>query len=194
MPSRPYLFYGLTNSVCSKCLSKVEAKIIFQHDRVYLVKHCMIHGREEVLIADDIEYYKQCQEFIKPGDMPRKFNTPISRGCPYDCGLCPDHEQHSCLTLVEVSDRCNLSCPICYADSGVEELSHSNYPRRDRSLAVIEQMLDNIVANEGEPDVVQISGGEPTIHPEFFEILNIAKSKPIKHLMINTNGIKIAQD
>ncbi|MGG6268820.1 radical SAM protein [Leptolyngbya sp. AN03gr2] len=194
MPSRPYLFYGLTNSVCSKCLTKVEAKIIFQNDRVYLVKHCMIHGREEVLIADDIEYYKQCQEFIKPGDMPRKFNTPISRGCPYDCGLCPDHEQHSCLTLVEVSDRCNLSCPICYADSGVEELSHSNYPRRDRSLAVIEQMLDNIVANEGEPDVVQISGGEPTIHPEFFEILNIAKTKPIKHLMINTNGIKIAQD
>ncbi|MBD1846618.1 radical SAM protein [Cyanobacteria bacterium FACHB-63] len=194
MPTRPYLFYGLTNSVCSKCLNKVEAKIIFQNDRVYLVKHCMIHGREEVLIADDIEYYKQCQEFIKPGDMPRRFNTPIERGCPYDCGLCPDHEQHSCLTLVEVSDRCNLSCPICYADSGVEELSHSNYPRRDRSLAVIEQMLDNIVANEGEPDIVQISGGEPTIHPEFFEILNIAKQKPIKHLMINTNGIKIAQD
>ncbi|MBW4443659.1 MAG: radical SAM protein [Plectolyngbya sp. WJT66-NPBG17] len=194
MPTRPYLFYGLTNSVCSKCLNKVEAKIIFQNDCVYLVKHCTIHGREEVLIADDIEYYKQCQEFIKPGDMPRRFNTPIDRGCPYDCGLCPDHEQHSCLTLIEVSDRCNLSCPICYADSGVEELSHANQPRRDRSLAVIEQMLDNVVANEGEPDVVQISGGEPTIHPEFFEILNIAKSKPIKHLMINTNGIKIAQD
>jgi 7,8-dihydro-6-hydroxymethylpterin dimethyltransferase len=194
MPTRPYLFYGLTNSVCSKCLNKVEAKIIFQNDCVYLVKHCTLHGREEVLIADDIEYYKQCQEFIKPGDMPRRFNTPIDRGCPYDCGLCPDHEQHSCLTLVEVSDRCNLSCPICYADSGVEELSHTNQPRRDRSLAVIEQMFDNIVANEGEPDIVQISGGEPTIHPEFFEILEIAKRKPIKHLMINTNGIKIAQD
>jgi uncharacterized radical SAM superfamily Fe-S cluster-containing enzyme len=194
MPTRPYLFYGLTNSVCSKCLAKVEAKIIFQNDCVYLVKHCTIHGREEVLIADDIEYYKQCQEFIKPGDMPRRFNTPIDRGCPYDCGLCPDHEQHSCLTLVEVTDRCNLSCTICYADSGVEEFSHANVPRRDRSLAVIEQLFDNIVANEGEPDIVQISGGEPTIHPEFFEILNIAKRKPIKHLMINTNGIKIAND
>ncbi|MBW4422332.1 MAG: hypothetical protein KME13_24490 [Myxacorys californica WJT36-NPBG1] len=112
MPTRPYLFYALTNSVCSKCLTKVEAKIIFQEGNVYLVKHCLIHGREEVLIADDIEYYKQCQEFIKPGDMPHRFNTPIKYGCPYDCGLCPDHEQHSCLTLVEVSDRCNLSCPI----------------------------------------------------------------------------------
>jgi 7,8-dihydro-6-hydroxymethylpterin dimethyltransferase len=194
MPTRPYLFYALTNSVCSKCLTKVEAKIIFRDENVYLVKHCLIHGQEEVLIADDIEYYKQCQEFIKPGDMPRKFNTPIRYGCPYDCGLCPDHEQHSCLTLVEVSDRCNLSCPICYADSGTEEFSSSNQPRQHRSLQQIEQMFDNIVANEGEPDIVQISGGEPTIHPQFFEILDIAKRKPIKHLMINTNGVKIATD
>jgi uncharacterized radical SAM superfamily Fe-S cluster-containing enzyme len=194
MPTRPYLFYALTNSVCSKCLTKVEAKIIFQDGNVYLVKHCLIHGREDVLIADDIEYYKQCQEFIKPGDMPHRFNTPIKYGCPYDCGLCPDHEQHSCLTLVEVSDRCNLSCPICYADSGAEELSSANQPRRHRSLEVIERLFDNIVANEVEPDIVQISGGEPTIHPEFFEILDIAKRKPIKHLMINTNGLRLAQD
>jgi hypothetical protein len=194
MPTRPYLFYSLTNSVCSKCLTKVEAKVIFQNECVYLVKHCLIHGREDVLIADDIEYYKQCEEFIKPGDMPLRFNTPIKHGCPYDCGLCPDHEQHSCLTLVEVSDLCNLSCPICYADSGLEEFSQTNQPRRHRSLAQIEQMLDNIVANEGEPDIVQISGGEPTIHPEFFQILELAKQKPIKHLMINTNGLRIAHD
>lgn len=194
MPTRPYLFYALTNSVCSQCLVKVEAKIIFQADQVFLVKHCPTHGRESVLIADDVEYYKQCQQFIKPGDMPLRFNTPIKYGCPYDCGLCPDHEQHSCLTLVEVSDRCNLSCPICYADSGAEEFSSANQPRRHRSLAQIEQMLDNVVANEGEPDIVQISGGEPTIHPQFFEILDLAKRKPIKHLMINTNGLRIAQD
>jgi uncharacterized radical SAM superfamily Fe-S cluster-containing enzyme len=176
-------------------LLKVEAKVIFRDECVYLVKHCPTHGREEVLIADDIEYYKQCQEFIKPGDIPRRFNTPIVRGCPYDCGLCPDHEQHSCLTLVEVTDRCNLSCPICYADSGTEAVSpRSNTPRRHRSLAQIEQMLDCVVANEGEPDIVQLSGGEPTTHPEFFEILNLAKQKPIKHLMINTNGIKLAHD
>lgn len=195
MPTRPYLFYALTNSVCSKCLTKVEAKIIFQNESVYLVKHCLIHGREEVLIADDIEYYKQCQEFIKPGDMPRRFNTPIKYGCPYDCGLCPDHEQHSCLTLVEVSDRCNLDCPICYAASGTAiEAEAQNKIRRHYSLELIEQMLDNVVANEGEPDIVQLSGGEPTIHPEFFQILDIAKQKPIKHLMINTNGVRIARD
>jgi 7,8-dihydro-6-hydroxymethylpterin dimethyltransferase len=201
MPTRPYLFYALTNSLCSQCLTKVEAKIIFRDDCVYLIKHCLTHGREEVLIADDVEYYKLCQEFIKPGDMPLRFNTPIKHGCPYDCGLCPDHEQHGCLTLVEVSDRCNLACPICYADSGpeVRETGKTDdgpapAPRRHRSLAEIDQMLDNIVANEGEPDIVQISGGEPTIHPEFFQILDLAKSKPIKHLFVNTNGIRIATD
>ncbi|WP_026732363.1 radical SAM protein [Fischerella sp. PCC 9605] len=195
MPTHNYLFYALTNSVCSKCLVKVEAKIIFQDDRVYLVKHCPTHGREEVLIADDIEYYKKSLEFIKPGDMPLQFHTPIKYGCPYDCGLCPDHEQHSCLTLIEVTDRCNLSCPICYADSGAEEFSQvSHQPRHHRSLAEIERMIDAVVANEGEPQIVQLSGGEPTIHPEFFQIMDIAKSKPIKHLMINTNGVRIAKD
>ncbi|MBD2441433.1 radical SAM protein [Nostoc sp. FACHB-110] len=194
-PTRNYLFYALTNSICSKCLVKVEAKIIFQDGCVYMIKHCPTHGQEKVLIADDIEYYKKSLEFIKPGDMPLKFNTPIKHGCPYDCGLCPDHEQHSCLTLVEVTDRCNLSCPICYADSGTAEVSEiSQQPRRHRSLAHIEKMIDAVVANEGEPQIVQLSGGEPTIHPEFFEILDIAKSKPIKHLMINTNGVRIAKD
>lgn len=193
MPTRPYLFYALTNSLCSKCLTKVEAKIIFQDQGVYLVKHCPIHGREQVLIADDIEYYRQTQALIKPGDMPLRFNTPIKHGCPYDCGLCPDHEQHSCLTLVELTDRCNLTCPICYADSGVDEIDSHHHPRQHRSLAEIEQMLDAIVANEGEPQVVQLSGGEPTLHPDFFAVMDLVKTKPIQHLMINTNGLKLAQ-
>ena len=119
--------------------------------------------------------------------MPLKFNTPIKYGCPYDCGLCPDHEQHSCLSLVEITDQCNLTCPVCYSDSSSRRPTH-------RSMQQIEFMLDAVVRNEGEPDVVQISGGEPTIHPQFFEVLDAAKRRPIKHLMLNTNGVRIAQD
>ena len=187
MPDRPYLFYELTNSLCATCLRKVEAKVIIEDDRVYLHKWCPEHRFQKVLISTDAAYYKLSRQALKPGQMPRKFNTPIKYGCPYDCGLCPDHEQHSCLTLIEVTDRCNLTCPICYSESGPHEGSH-------RTLEQIEFMLDCIVANEGEPDVVQISGGEPTVHPEFFAILDAAKSRPIKHLMVNTNGIKIAND
>jgi uncharacterized radical SAM superfamily Fe-S cluster-containing enzyme len=108
-------------------------------------------------------------------------------GCPYDCGLCPDHEQHSCLALIEVNDVCNLTCPVCFAGSSP---AHTN----QRTLAEIEFMLDTLVESEREPDLVQISGGEPTIHPQIMDILRLAKSKPIRHIMINTNGIRIARD
>jgi uncharacterized radical SAM superfamily Fe-S cluster-containing enzyme len=119
--------------------------------------------------------------------MPDHYNTPVQYGCPYDCGLCPDHEQHSCLTLIEICDACNLSCPVCYAESGQHRTTY-------RSMPEIERMLDAVVSNEIEPDVVQISGGEPTIHPNFFEVLDAAKRRPIKHLMVNTNGIRIATE
>lgn len=184
---RPYIFYELTNSLCSRCLMKVEAKVIFQQDHVYLLKHCFTHGPEKVLISTDAAYYQKARHFLKPGQMPLRFNTETLRGCPYDCGLCPDHEQHSCVTLIEITERCNLECPVCYADSAPNRGQH-------RSLEEIEFMMDALVKNEGQPDVVQISGGEPTIHPQFFEILDLAKTKPIRHLMINTNGIRIAND
>ena len=186
--SRPYLYYDAVVSICTTCLRKIDGKIVFQDGSVWMLKHCPAHGSERVLISDDVDYYRRCREvYIKPPEMPLRRNTPIHYGCPYDCGLCPDHEQHSCLSLVEVTDACNLRCPICYANSGPERQTH-------RSLEVIESMLDAVVANEGEPDIVQISGGEPTIHPQFFEILDAAKRRPIRHLMVNTNGVRIARD
>lgn len=185
---RPYLFYDVAVSICGTCLRKVEGKIVFQDGRVLLLKRCPAHGAQQVLLADDVDYYRRCREvFLKPPEMPARYNTPIKWGCPYDCGLCPDHEQHSCLTVVEIADHCNLSCPICYASSG---------PTRPqmRSFAQVEAMLDAVVRNEGKPDVVQISGGEPTLHPELLRILDAAKARPIKHLMLNTNGLRLAQD
>ncbi len=154
---------------------------------VFMLKRCPDHGASKVLIADDVDYYKSIRNYNKPSETPYKFNTKTHYGCPYDCGLCPDHEQHSCLTVVEITDRCNLTCPTCYAGS-------SPTFGRHRTLEEVKIMLDTVVANEHEPDVVQISGGEPTLHPQLFEILDYAKSLPIKHLMLNTNGVRIAKD
>jgi uncharacterized radical SAM superfamily Fe-S cluster-containing enzyme len=187
MPVRPYTYYDFTLSICSTCLRRVDAKIVFENDNVYMLKNCNEHGFEKVLIATDIEYYKNIRNYNKPSETPLHFGTKTEYGCPYDCGLCQDHEQHSCLTVVEITDRCNLSCPTCYA------MSSPHYGRH-RTIEEVEKMLDIIVASEGEPDVVQISGGEPTVHPDFFAIMDIAKKKPIKHLMLNTNGIRIAKD
>jgi len=184
---RDYIYYDHTISLCIECHRQLSAKIIFQDDKVYLTKTCKEHGFQKVLIATDIEYYKQIRNYNKASEYPIKPHTETIYGCPYDCGICPDHEQHSCLTLIEVTDRCNLTCPTCYASSSPTHGRH-------RTLEEIEMMLNAIVASEGEPDVVQLSGGEPTIHPDFFKILDIAKTKPIKHLMVNTNGIRIAND
>ncbi len=184
---KDYIYYDHTLSLCTECYKTISAKIIFEHGQVYMSKYCKEHGLQKVLIADDIDYYKQIRNYNKASEYPKHTHTETLHGCPLDCGICPDHEQHSCLTLIEVTDRCNLTCPTCYASSSPTHGRH-------RTLEEIEFMLDVIVASEGEPDVVQISGGEPTIHPQFFEILDLAKSKPIKHLMVNTNGIKIAQD
>ena len=187
MPVRNYTYYDFTLSLCPECLRRVDAKIVFENGNVYMLKRCNEHGNSKVLIADDIEYYKNIRNYNKPSETPYTFNTKAHYGCPYDCGLCPDHEQHSCLTVLEVTDRCNLTCPTCYAGS-------SPTYGRHRTLDEVKKMLDTIVMNEKEPDVVQISGGEPTIHPQFWEILDYAKTLPIRHLILNTNGIKIAKD
>ncbi len=187
MPLRKYTYYDYTISLCPECLKRIDAKIVFEDKNVYMLKRCPDHGNTKVLIADDIEYYKNIRNYNKPSETPYKFNTKTHYGCPYDCGLCPDHEQHSCLTIIEITDRCNLSCPTCYASSSPTHGRH-------RTFEEVKNMLDTIVENEKQPDVVQISGGEPTLHPGFFEILDYAKSLPIKHLMVNTNGIEIAKD
>jgi len=186
--ARPYLYYDHVVSLCETCLRRIEAKYVIQAGQVWMHKWCPLHGTAKVLIANDAAYWRAARErYLKAPEMPRRFNTQMAWGCPYDCGLCPDHMQHSCLTILEITDECNLACPVCYADSGPNR-------RTQRDLATVERMLDAIVANEGEPDVVQISGGEPTIHSQFFEILDAAKRRPIRHLMINTNGVRIANE
>ncbi len=186
--TRPYLFYGATTALCGTCLRTVEAKEVIEDGQVFLLKRCLQHGPQRVLLADDADYWRLGRErFLKPPEQVAKPNTAFRFGCPYDCGICTEHEQHGCVVLLEITDHCNLRCPTCYAGSGPERTTH-------RSLETIEGMLDAIVRNETEPDVVQVSGGEPTLHPRFFDVLDACRRRPIRHLMVNTNGIRIAHE
>jgi uncharacterized radical SAM superfamily Fe-S cluster-containing enzyme len=185
--SRPYIFYGQTTSLCETCLRLVPAKIEIRDNQVWYEKRCPQHGSQTTLVSTDAVHWKLCKDYIKPGDRPLTLQSRTEYGCPFDCGLCPDHEQHSCLALIEINEHCNLTCPVCFADSS---------PARDNqlSLATIERMLDTLIASEGEPDLVQISGGEPTLHPDLFAILDAVRARPIRHVMINTNGLRLARD
>ncbi|MGH3995784.1 MAG: radical SAM protein, partial [Pseudonocardiaceae bacterium] len=148
------------------------------------------HGAFDAVVYGDAERYLEIQRFNKPGEEPLERQTEVERGCPHDCGICPEHAQHTCLGIIEVNTACNLDCPICFADSGTGRQEHGY----SLSLAQVESMLDAFVRAEGEPESVQLSGGEPSIHPQILEMLAAAKARGIKLVMLNTNGIRLARD
>jgi uncharacterized radical SAM superfamily Fe-S cluster-containing enzyme len=185
MQLRDHTFLGTTQSLCPECLALTPAKIIARDGRVYFRKHCPTHGVREDFVCSDVSQFDQ-MEFNVPGKVPAEFGVEPNRGCPFDCGLCTEHEQHTCIGLVEITASCNLECPMCYAGSG---------PRGAHlSLDEVKQAIDRLVEVEGRPEVLQLSGGEPTIHPQFAEILDYACGRPIDIVMINTNGLRIARD
>src|SRR5260370_40516172 len=161
--SRPYVFWGQTTSLCETCLALVPAKIAIKDNEVWYEKRCDKHGVHSTLISTDAAYWRLCKDYIKPGDHPLALQSHTEFGCPYDCGLCPDHEQHSCLALIEINEHCNLTCPTCFASSS---------PARggERSLSGVEAMRDLLVASGGQPDLVQIPGGDPTLPPQIIDI------------------------
>jgi uncharacterized radical SAM superfamily Fe-S cluster-containing enzyme len=185
MQLRDYTFLGTTRSLCPECRRLVDAKIIVRDGRVYFRKRCPEHGLVEDFVCSDVDYYDR-NELSQPARLPRAFGTASDKGCPYDCGLCPEHEQHTCIALVEVTSSCNLRCPMCFAESGPGG-QHIDF-------ATYRSMVDRYVHLEGVADVLQISGGEPTLHPDIVRMARYAYEQPIHAVMINTNGIRLAQD
>jgi uncharacterized radical SAM superfamily Fe-S cluster-containing enzyme len=185
MQLRDYSYLGTTHSLCPHCRRVVDAKIIVKDRRVYFRKRCPEHGTFDDFVCSDVAYYDR-HEYSQPARLPRAFGTRSDKGCPHDCGLCPEHEQHTCIALVEVTSSCNLQCPMCFAESGPggKHLDFATYTR----------MVDRLIQLEGVADVLQLSGGEPTIHPELVRMVRYAYERPIQAVMINTNGIRLARD
>ena len=184
---RPYLFYDVAISICSTCYRKVEARSSSRTTASTCSSAARSTARERVLIADDVDYYRRCREvFLKPPEMPQRYNTPVQWGCPYDCGLCTDHEQHSCLTLVEITDACNLRCPICYAGerarpAGVPAAGGDRaHARRGRAQRGRAGRRADLRRRADDPPATSSTSS------------TWRKARPIKHLMVNTNGMRIA--
>ena len=182
---REHRFLGATQSLCPECLDVVPAKIIARDGRVYFRKRCAKHGKRDDFVCSDERWFDR-MEYSLPGRVPSRFALEPDRGCPYDCGLCTEHEQHTCVAVLEITSSCNLKCPLCYAASGPGGL---HMPLMD-----CRQAIDHLVAYEGRPEILQLSGGEPTVHPDFEAIFEYACSQPIDIVMINTNGIRLAKD
>ncbi len=180
-----YVFFELTRSICPQCRRVIDAHILLRDNKVYMRKRCPEHGPFEGLVYGDAQAYISAARFNKPGTIPLAYSTPIQHGCPHDCGLCPDHQQHACLGIIEVNSACNMDCPLCFANAGAGF---------NLTLEEVEGILDHLVETEGNPEVVQFSGGEPSIHPQIIDMLKAAKKRNIRHVMLNTNGKRIADD
>jgi uncharacterized radical SAM superfamily Fe-S cluster-containing enzyme len=171
---------GMTQSVCPKCRALVPARVEAENDSVYFRKFCREHGETRSLIRRGVEDYLATQRYVKPAWMPKEFNGDESKPCPEGCGFCSRHEQHLCMPIIEITARCNMSCPACIASAGEGE----NMPLGDFS-----NLLDKLLAAEGQVDVLNLSGGEPLLHPAILDIVDEAIGRTgIVRVSISTNG------
>jgi hypothetical protein len=158
--------------------------------RVWLVRGCPTHGRIRTLYDEDAEILSYLEEWTAP----TKRHTPDTPGnydpvpLAYLKGLGEMQTQHTCVLLEDVVAACNLRCPTCFADSSPDL---AGAVLSERVLANVDARLER---ENGRLDVVMVSGGEPTVHPDLYRILDGLAERPITRILLNTNGVRIARD
>jgi hypothetical protein len=184
-PERSATYLGMTRSTCPVCLELVNARIEVEDNKVHFRKFCPVHGESEALVSEDASYTLRCRQYALAGSRPLRTSAQLQRGCPEDCGLCPSHQQHTCHPIVEVTEACNLSCPICIAGH-----RHLGWLTPGRFAEII----DTLIAAEGRLENLTLSGGEPTLHPDFWQLVDLAKRREIQRVSVATNGLRLAED
>ncbi len=174
-----------TTSTCPGCLALLPVDVVIRDGQVFFVKDCAQCGPSEALVSEDAAYYVDAYAFARAGTQPHQFVQEAELGCPQDCGHCSDHEQHTCLPIVEVTDHCNLECPICIVDN-----QYSTHIELDEFARIVDQL----VAREGECESLAISGGEPTSHPQILELVRIATRPEIGRIVVISNGLRLGRD
>ncbi len=175
---------GLTKSVCPVCLKRIDAERIRVNDQVYLDKICPDHGDFRTIIWRGEPSYESWS-IAKLPSQPPVCATDVKEGCPFDCGLCPEHRQHSCCVLLEITKRCNLNCPVCFAQACAED--------HDPDLVTIENWY-RLLLESGGPYNIQLSGGEPTLRDDLPEIVALGRKLGFTFIQLNTNGLRLGKD
>jgi 7,8-dihydro-6-hydroxymethylpterin dimethyltransferase len=184
---RDAAFFAYTRSLCPTCKKVIDAHIVLKGGQVFMQKKCPQHGYAEVLVSSDADYYVRSLSYTKPGTLPYRFSTKVEHGCPLDCGLCEDHLQHTCSPILEINDVCDLTCPVCIV---------RNQQRWEMSMEQFTTAVDALIDAEGELPILLLSGGEPTLHPRFFDFCDYVLRGPhagrIQRLLVSTHGRKLA--
>ncbi len=168
-----------TRSVCPLCLKNIDAELVKEKESVYMRKSCPDHGSFSVKIWNGNIPMLKWREGV--GEL----KSYEGRTCPENCGLCLDHENETCCTLIEVTKRCNLSCKYCFAKGSEQEI--------DINKKQLFATIDEIASGNNIP-LLQLSGGEPTVRDDLPEIIAYAKKSGIKYIQLNSNGIRLAKE
>lgn len=189
-PVADYRHFKFVESICPVCRDFIQAEVLvgfpLELGDVIMRKTCASHGDFEVMVYSSADVFVRAHRFNRPGDQPAQYLEPREDGLP-TFGLW-DHEeqlQHTCVGIIELTDLCNLDCPVCFADVT---------PTFMLPKAHVKGMIDAYVRMEGEPEVLQFSGGEPTLHPDLPELVRYALDQGVQYVTINTNGIRLARE
>ncbi len=174
-----------TESLCPVCLRRLPATRETRGSDVFLVKRCPEHGEFSTIIWRSGPEFRGWKK-KSGGNRTGESQTPAVRGCPFDCGICPTHRKNACTAVLEVTSRCNLRCPVCFADSGGAG--------RDLDLAEIEECYRRVLRAYGPDIILQLSGGEPTVRDDLPAIIEMGRSLGFSFIQVNTNGLRIAED
>jgi hypothetical protein len=177
--------YYTTTTLCPTCGKLLPGEVRALDGGVFLVRTCPDHGPFEALVCSDIEWYEGLSRFDVKPTRPVVARTATDKGCPADCGLCPAHRQIAGTTAIEISNRCNSSCPVCLAD---------NLGTFEMSVEEVSSIIDEALRAQKTLDVVTLSGGEPTIHPRLLDIIQAVDRPEVGRIVVNSNGIRIAED
>jgi hypothetical protein len=166
----------------------LDASILEENGKVYIEKVCLEHGTFRDVYWSDYEQYMRAEKFRYEGDGLLNPRTKTKMECPFDCGICPQHKSHTVLAIIDVTNRCNLRCPVCFATAGTTGYVYE--PTKEEIRGIIE----NLRKNKPVPaTALQFSGGEPTIRADLFELIQMAIELGFKHVEVNTNGVRLAQ-
>ena len=178
-----------TTSLCRVCKNAVQAKVVATDDkRVIMQKECPSHGYQEVALSNNAGWYRVNRCMTTSMTPPKSVHKKVELGCPFDCGTCGNHLQKVKLPVVTITSACNLNCPVCYV-----------YNKNNGAYYMDKSELKDILAHletdeNGEFEVINFTGGDPTLHPEMLDFIEISKSHGIHRVSICSNGIRLAQD
>ena len=176
-----------TTSLCPECLSRVDATVSEYDGEVWMDKSCPEHGRFRALLSSNVNHYVESpvDVGVATGCCGGSCDTAASFATNADASA---WSNHSCTVLIEITERCNLSCPTCFAGSSPQ---HSKM----MSMETFQERLDGLIeGGKHGADMIQLSGGEPTVHPQLIEFVELLFSRGFRKVTINSNGIKLAQD